>query len=139
MRTALFLTTAVFAMAQLPQTPQDVTDFLASAASALSEAHSIYPTVASDAGPFLDHFDSNMPGYTDLRNNVEALVAEAMVGSSIEVVSDTGNDQKRTMELDWILDIENQALRRQIVKVTIEKQKKKWKFTSLSPIDFFKP
>ena len=62
-----------------------------------------------------------------------------MVGSSIEVVSDAGDDHKRTMELDWILQIEDQPTRRKIIKVTIEKEKTNWKFTSLEPIDFFRP
>jgi len=127
------------AVAQMPQTPESVVDFVASAASALSQAHSIDPTVASDAGPFLDHFDSDMPGFATLRDNVEAMVAEAAVASSIEIVNDNGDDRTRTLELDWNLQIEGQPVRREIIKCTIEKRKKDWKFTSLDPIDFFKP
>lgn len=136
---ALILMTVSIAMAQTPPTPQSVVDFLASAASALSEAHSLRPTIASDAGPFLDHFDSNMPDFATLRNELEALVTEASVSSSIEIVSDEGDDRKRTLQLDWILQIEGQATRRKIVNVTIEKRKKDWKFTALAPVDFFKP
>jgi hypothetical protein len=54
-------------------------------------------------------------------------------------VSDAGDDHKRTLELDWILQIEGQPMRRKVVKVTIEKRKKDWKFTAFDPIDFFKP
>lgn len=139
MRTLLFLITSALAMAQLPQTPKSAIDFLASTASALSEAHSEQPSIASDAGPFLDHFDSNMPGFAALRDEVEALVAEADVSSSIEIVSDDGDDRKRTLELDWILQIEGQSTRRKILKCTIERRKKDWQFTALDPIDFFKP
>ena len=77
MRILLLLIMSTFAIAQLPQTPESVVNFLASTASALSEAHSIYPTIASSAGPFLDHFDPNMPGFATLRDDAEALVAEA--------------------------------------------------------------
>lgn len=136
---ALILVTVSIAMAQTPETPKSVVDFLASAASALSEAHSLRPSIASDAGPFLDHFDSDMPGFATLRDELEALVAEASVSSSIEIVSAEGDDRKRTLQLDWILRIEGQETRRRIVNVTIEKRKKDWKFTSLAPIDLFKP
>ncbi len=136
---ALLLMTVSVAMAQTTQTPQSVVDFLASAASALSEAHSLRPSIASDAGPFLDHFDSDMPGFATLRDELEALVTEASVSSSIEIVSDEGNDGKRTLQLDWILQIEGQPTRRKIINATIEKRKKDWKFTALDPIDFFKP
>lgn len=139
MRPLLFMIATGTALAQLPQTPQSVVDFIAGAANALSDAHSIYPTIPSSAEPFLDYFDPNMPGFTMLRDDVEALVAEAAVSSSIEIADDQGNDQKRKLDLDWILQIENQPTRRMIVKCTIEKRKNQWKFTSFDPIDFFKP
>jgi hypothetical protein len=139
MRTLLFFFTSFLATAQLPKPPQSVIDFLASAATALSEAHSQDSSYPSDPGPFLDHFDSDMPGFGSLRGDVEGLVTEASVSSSIEPVSDAGDDHKRTLELDWILQIEGQPMRRKVVKVTIEKRKKDWKFTAFDPIDFFKP
>jgi hypothetical protein len=139
MRALLFLITSSLAMAQLPQTPQSVIDFLAGAAGALSQAHSDDSAAPSDAGPFFDYFDSNMPEYSTLRGYVEALVAQAAVSSSIEVVTDSGDDKKRTLELDWVLQIQDQPMRRRVVKVTIEKRKKDWKFTALDPVDFFKP
>lgn len=139
MRTALLLIVCGTAFGQLPQTPQSVVDFIAGTASALSEAHSIYPTIPSSAEPFLESFDPNMPGFTTLRDDVESLVAEAEVSSSIEISGDQGNETKRALELDWILQIENQPMRRKIIKCTIEKEKTKWKFTSFEPLDFFKP
>ena len=46
--------------------------------------------------------------------------------------------QKRTLELDWLLKIDNAEPRRQIVKCQVEKQGKKWKITSLDPVEFFR-
>lgn len=135
----VLIASALALSAQLPETPQSVVDFLASTASALSEAHSEHPSIASSAELFLDHFDSNMPGYAQLSGDVQALVVQASVSSSIEIVSDAGDDRKRTLELDWILQIQDQPTRRKIIKVTIEKRKKDWKFTSFDPIDYFKP
>jgi hypothetical protein len=79
-----------------------------------------------------------MPGYADVRNNVESLVARSEVSSQIEVVSEAGDDRKRVMELDWVLEVTDQLPRRKIVKVTLEKRGKKWKFTRFEPADFFK-
>jgi hypothetical protein len=139
MRALLLMIACGAAMAQLPQTPQDVVDFLASSANLLANAHSENSQYPSDAGPFLDRFDTSMPGYPELSGDVQGLVAQSSVSSSIEVVSDEGDARKRTLELDWIVQIPDQPTRRKIVKVTIEKRKKDWKFTRFEPIDLFRP
>jgi hypothetical protein len=51
---------------------------------------------------------------------------------------DEGDELKRTLELDWLLKIDTDEPRRQIVKCQVEKQGKKWKITALEPVDFFK-
>jgi len=114
------------------QTPDDVVQFLRSAATILADAH--------EDGPrqFVDLFDRDMPDYSTFRGYVEALVARVEVGSAIEIVTDSGDDKRRMLELDWLLEIPDQRPRRQILKCTIEKRGKKWKFTSLQPVDFFK-
>jgi hypothetical protein len=118
----------------LGQTPPDyVIQFLRSVANALSNAHD-----DGNAQQFLDHFDHGMPGYPALKDAVEELVARVEVGSAIEVVSDSGDDKKRTLELDWVLDLPDQLPRRKILKCTIERKGKNWKFTGLEPVAFFK-
>jgi len=112
--------------------PEDVIQFLRSAATALADAHQ------NGAREFLDRFDPAMPDYEKFRGYVEALTARVEVGSAIEIVSDSGDDQRRKLELDWLLEIQDQRPRRQIVKCTIEKRGKKWKFTSIEPVEFFK-
>jgi hypothetical protein len=114
------------------QTPADVIQFLRGTTTALANAH--------ETGPrdFLDHFDRDMPEYAKMREWVETLVARWEVGSALEIVTDSGDEKRRVMELDWILEVQDHAPRRQIVKATIEKRGKNWKFTSLAPVDFFR-
>jgi hypothetical protein len=133
---ALFLVSAALAMAQ---TPSDVVEFFHSVAATLGDAHSDDPITPTNASPFLDKFDSRMPGFATFRDEIEVLVAAGRVGSVIDFVSDEGDDRKRSLELDWLLQIEDQQARRQILKCTIERQGKKWKITALEPIEFFKP
>ena len=92
-----------------------------------------------DADAFLDQFDSKMPQYEKLRDEIQDLFGAAQeIGSTIDVITDEGDDQKRTLELDWLLKIDNNDPRRQIVKCQVEKQGKKWKITALDPVEFFK-
>jgi|GEM_PF-657108 len=92
-----------------------------------------------DTDAFLDQFDSKMPQYDQLRGEIQELFGEAQeIGSTIDVITDDGDDLKRTMELDWLLKIDNDDPRRQIVKCQVEKQGKKWKITALEPVEFFK-
>jgi len=114
------------------ETPAGVIQFLRTTAAVLANAH--------ENGPreFLGRFDRDMPGYAGLRTDVEGLVAQAEIGSAIEIVNDSGDEKRRVMELDWLLEVQDQRPRRQVLKCTIEKRGKAWKFTSLQPVDFFK-
>jgi hypothetical protein len=110
-------------------TTADVVEFFRGTAEALAN---------KDTAVFMDKFDPKMPDYKKLRDDVETLVTRADVGSAIEVVTDEGDDQKRALELDWVLEVGDQQPRRQIVKCTIERRGKRWKITALDPIDFFR-
>jgi len=125
-RIALFLIAATLALAQ---TPQDVVEFFRDVAGDLAQ---------NNPSEFLDHFDRNMVGYATLRDEIESLLSAAEVGSAIEIVTDEGDDQKRTLELDWVLEITDQQPKRAILKCTIARQGQKWKITALDPIEFFK-
>ena len=109
--------------------PKDVLAFIRTAAEALAN---------KDADDFLSHFDPKMPGYAKLSDDVQALLARSEVSSTIEIVSDRGGNQKQTLELDWLLQIDQDAPSRRIVKCALEKQGKKWKFVSFDPLDLFK-
>jgi hypothetical protein len=91
-----------------------------------------------DADAFLGQFDRKMPGYEKLRGEIQDLLGTAQeIGSTIDVITDAGDDQKRMLELDWVLKIDKDAPRRQIVKCEIEKQGRQWKIIALEPVEFF--
>lgn len=127
---ALLFTAAVLHAQELPpqDAPKDVLDFFRTAAEALAD---------KDASAFLEHFDSKMAGYETLASEVQSLVERSDIGSSIEIVEDRGDEHKRTLQLDWLLRIDQDLPKRQIVKCTIEKQGRRWKITSFVPIDLF--
>jgi len=138
-RTFLVLFPAVLGAAMVwAQSAPDVVTFLRTLGETLSEAHEGNGNGIPDATPFLDQFDHTMPNYPEFRDEIQTLVARAQVGTAIEIVSDQGDQQKRTLKLDWVLEIEDQRPRRQIVDCTIEREKSKWKVTKLDPIEFFK-
>jgi hypothetical protein len=115
---------------------QEVWDLFASMAAALSEAN---------ASVFLNAFDPAMPGYEALRARVTALLREAEVQSSIELVEEQGDDRSRSVELDWLVHLvsrQDGALaerRRERLKCRVEKFGRKWRVTSLEPLQFFAP
>ncbi|MDP9113146.1 MAG: hypothetical protein M3O20_05635 [Acidobacteriota bacterium] len=132
MRTALLL----ISMLAFADPAADVLNVFSAAAEALTN---------DDSAAFLDHFDRGMPDYAALRENIEGLLAAYEVGSTIEVITDEGTDEKRMVALDWLLvTSEKNALsgnpqtRRSIVKCTLERQGKQWRITALDPITFFK-
>ena len=92
-----------------------------------------------DADAFLDQFDRQMPEYEKLRDEIRELLAVTQeIGTTMDVISDEGDELKRSLELDWVLKFDTEDPRRQIVKCRAEKQGKKWKITALEPVEFFK-
>jgi hypothetical protein len=118
--------------------PRDVIEFFQDVTRALVEAHTDDARLPISAAAFLAKFDSSMPDYGQLQENVEDLVSRSTVGSAVEFVTDDGDENKRTLDLDWTLEIEDRLPRRQVLKCTIERRGKTWKITSLAPVDFFK-
>ena len=133
MRAALLLLISTVVLAD---PAADVLNVFSAAAEALTN---------DDSSAFLDNFDRNMPQYAALRTNIEGLLAGYEVGSTIEVVTDEGDDEKRIVSLDWLLVTSeknavngDQQTRRRIVKCTLERRGKQWRIIALDPIDFFK-
>jgi len=122
---AILVASAIAAWAADP--PKDVLQFLRSAAEDLAD---------QNPNGFLDHFDSNLPGIATLKDEVSVL-AQADVESTIEFVSDEGDDQQRDLQLDWLLRVNGGRPKHQLVQCRIAKQGKKWKITELKPIEFF--
>jgi hypothetical protein len=111
-------------------------DLFASMAQALS---------AGNPSDFLAPFERSMPGYRKLESQVFALLSQAEVASSVELVQDQGDDQRRRVELDWILEIRSHLpagpseRRRQLLKAALTRRGKSWKIVSLEPLSFFAP
>jgi hypothetical protein len=115
----------------------ELLDLLGRAANALG---------AGDAGLFLEEFDSQMPGYQDLRAGVTALLAQAEVASSITVRKEEPGEKRREVKLDWMLH-----LTRLIDGATVERRRAtltgviergvrgRWRITHLEPLSFFAP
>ncbi len=130
MGAAILLLAAMFAF---EDPPKDVIDFFRSLATALGDAHR-----DGSARAFLEHFDTSMPGYVEFRDRIEAMAAEGEVGAAIDFVNVKAAGAKMTLDLDWLLEPEGQTPRRAVLQCAIEKRGKKWKVTSLAPLDFFK-
>ena len=133
MKFAVAIVAVLLAQAPPPQdipqnAPKDVLDFFRTAAETLAD---------KDADGFLDHFDSKMPGYGQLSSDVRSLLDRSEVSSSIEFASDHGDARKRSLQLDWLLQIDQDPPRHKIVECTIEKRGTKWKIVSFDPIGLF--
>lgn len=122
--------------------PKDVIEFFRSVAGTLADADRdvgdtklVRPRRATE---FLDHFDKSMPGYAEFSAQVEDMVGAGEVSTNIDFINTAGDDRKRTLDLDWLLQCEGQRPKRAVIQCTIEKRGKKWKITSIAPIEFFK-
>jgi len=113
----------------LAETPAAVLDVFRVTSEALAN---------QDPDAFLEPFDRNMPNYAKLRTEVEELLAVEGIGTTIDVITDAGDDQMRDLELDWLLKIGSEKPRRHVVKVHVERHGKKWKITALEPVEFFR-
>jgi hypothetical protein len=127
---------AATTVACLADTHADVLDLFASMTSKLSD---------DNAAGFMNGFDKSMPDYGKLREWIEGLIAQAVVSSTIEAVKDEGDETKRSVDLDWTLQIRSREAsgplveRKQIVHAELVKQKKRWRIVSITPLDFFEP
>jgi len=134
MRRALLLIPLAACLAADPS--REVLDMITDATASLS---------AGNARAFLANFDPAMPDYQKLRENVTTLLSQAEVESFVDVAGDEGDKQRRTVELNWRMRVrQNRAAtaapgREQLIKCRVEKQKGKWRITSLEPVDFFAP
>ena len=82
---------------------------------------------------------------TKLEGNIRALLLRHEITSSISPLSNEGDDQKRTLELDWYVEIRARGTemaierRRQTIRCVVEKnaKKKRWLVTEVTPAEFF--
>jgi hypothetical protein len=119
-------------------THADVVDLLASMTAALSD---------SNAPGFLGALDKAMPGYDHLCEAIPELLEQADIASSVQPLRDDGDDTKRSLELDWYMEIRIHGdsetapviRRREVIRCRVEKRGGHWRITSLDPLSFFDP
>ena len=115
-------------------THDDVVDLFANMANALSTVN---------PAKFMDAFDKNMPDYEKLKGQIAALVNQTEVTSSVEPLKDEGDGAKRSVELDWYLEIRSLlpdgpiARRREVIQCELKREGKHWRIVSLKPVEFF--
>lgn len=96
-----------------------------------------------DASEFIRQFEPSMPSIAVLRSNVEALVEQADVVSSIDFVGERDEEPGKLVQADWAMTVQSRGAsgtterRRQVLTVRLHKVGKGWKITSLQPIEFF--
>ena len=123
----------------------DVIDVVTSMAGALSETGDRAVTRTANVSKFMSVVSKDMPDRETLENNVTALVNNAEVSSSIEPLTEDGDEHARKIDLDWLLEIRSLeqdgplVRRREIVHCELLKEKNHWKVVGLKPIDFFAP
>jgi len=133
-RSALLL--FVLVGAALADTHDDVIEVFTSMAAGLTDVN---------AAAFMAAFDKSMPDYGKLKDSVAALTNQAEVTSAIEPVKDEGDDTKRSVDLDWYLQVRSLypngpiVNRRQVIHCELRKEGKHWKIVSLKPLEFFAP
>ncbi len=120
-------------------------------ADSASDAWNVIAALASDLADdnvpgFLKPMDAAMPGLEKLHASLRAMIAESDVHSTIEPVSNEGDDNRRTLELDWTLHMRRKAsdeprveVRQQLVTVVMRLQGKKWVILEFGPVEFFAP
>ena len=116
-------------------------DELVSAVSTLTNR----PPDNSPVNPswFFRSVDPSMPDLEKLRAELTALLRRGEVESSLDMVSNEGDDQTRTLEVDWsmqILDDQTQIAaiqKEKRVQIRMSWQGKRWRIVSLQPLDFF--
>jgi hypothetical protein len=114
----------------------DVLEVVTSMAAALTEVN---------VAKFMEGISKDMADYETIENNVTALVRQAEVTSSIQPVNESGDDQMRSINLDWSLEVRSLeqdgpiVRRRQVVHCDLRKDRKHWKVVALKPLDFFAP
>jgi hypothetical protein len=100
---------------------------------------------AGEPADALAVFDSNMPGYGQISQNIQALADQAEVTCAIEILSDTESGGVHRLDLDWIMNLKSSSdndvieRRRERVKVEMRQLRGKWKITAMSPLTILDP
>jgi len=122
------------ATALLADTHDDIVDHFAAMAAALAD---------DNAAGFMARIDKTMPGYDELQAQLNAMVGGSSVASDIDPLKDTGDNQQRSIDLDWFLVMRSKlpdgpiVRRRQVVHFDLRKEGRHWKIVAMTPLSFF--
>lgn len=114
----------------------EVFDVVASMAAALSD---------ENPAAFASTLSTGIPNRDRLLDHVKAMIAQADVRSSLDRISEEGDDRKYTLVLDWTLALQRKGpdmqieTRHEAVTLTFVRDDRKWKVASISPESFFAP
>ncbi len=112
----------------------EILNLLASMTAALS---------ADNAPEFMKVFDHKLPQYDDLSRQIHSLILEFQISSSIEILTDEGSATKRSLQLDWYMELTSREVtgptyrRRKIIQCDMELEGKHWRIVSIKPMSFF--
>ena len=126
--------TLLCAAALMADAHDDIVDHFAAMAAALSD---------DNGAGFMAGIDKSMPGYDQLKTQINAMVDLSLVASDIDPQKDTGDDWQRSVDLDWYLVMRSRlpdgpiVRRRQVIHCDLRKEGKHWKITALAPLEFF--
>jgi hypothetical protein len=91
---------------------------------------------------FMSVFDRSMRNFQQLRQNVLSLEQSGDIESTIDLISNTGDDRARTLQVDWTIQMTSPMTgiaafqRHETVTCRVEKRGKNWRITSLEPVSF---
>ncbi|HWE00148.1 MAG TPA: hypothetical protein VG345_13950, partial [Bryobacteraceae bacterium] len=90
-------------------------------------------------------FDPRMKDYAAIEADLGAIGAQTDVLCAIDVVSENGEGEERTLDTDWFLELRSQAdvgpveRRRQRVELRMKKEATKWKIVAMAPVSILDP
>jgi hypothetical protein len=99
----------------------------------------------NDLPGLLGRFDRAMSGYSQLAANLEALTSIWLVEPALQLTSNEGGDDRRSLEIDWAmtltspLDKGRSVRKAETVKCVVEKRGKGWVIVAFTPLELFAP
>jgi len=93
----------------------------------------------------LARFERTMAGYAQLEVNLRALTSIWLVEPALQLTSNEGEDDRRSLEIDWAMTLTNphdggRSLRKQeTVKCVVEKRGKQWLIAAFTPLELLAP
>ena len=108
---------------------QEAIDLITELAASLS---------AGNTSRFLAGFDPKLQGYSELRANTTALIAQGDVQCFIDPEENEGDDKLRKLQLQWTLRTAAGS-REKPVSCGVEKQGGRWRVTTFEPLTLFAP